>query len=114
MEDLVIGTGVPIAYWLTVIGFGVMALSFVIGMIMNIKKSWTFMAGIIVLVVVFFALYSAANGALPSYMPDSQIAKQEITDGVMKFVGAGTLLAVGLTIGAFFFMFLDMIVSIFR
>jgi len=114
MEDFVIGTGIPIAYYLTIACGILMLLSFLIGTVTNIKSSWPFAVGIILLAVLFFAFYSSQGGDIPSYVSQAKIAKDGLTAGVMKFVSAGIILSLILIVGAFIFMLLDMVVSFFK
>ncbi|GEM_PF-1926221 len=114
MEDFVVGSGIAIAYYLTIIGFIIMGLSFVLGTAMDLKKSLPFVIGILVMVGLFFAFYSSQGGEIPSYVSQAKIAKDGLTGGVMKFVSAGIILSLILTVGAFVFMLLDMVVSFFK
>jgi len=118
MENFVINTAIPFAYYLTWIVGGLLLLSMFGGVIMDMiqdyKKALPMVIGIILLLVIFFIVYSSQGGEIPVNVSQAKIAKDGLTSGIMKFVGAGIVLSVALVIGAFIFMLLDMVISFFK
>lgn len=103
--------------WLTIVlAIIAVALAFIVFGVWDLfkypKQAIKFLIGFVVLIVIFFILYSSANPEVIGF--EDKMMENEITPGISKFISAGIWTTIGLGSLAFLAMVLSEIRNAFK